>query len=205
MRHPREMAEAAVEDFLTMLATERHVSASTHNQALSALLFLYREVLGVNLPWLDAVNRPAQKRRIPSVLAQDEVAALFQFLGGEMTLLAKLLYGAGMRLMEGLRLRVKDVDFDRRVIIVREAKGNKDRVVSHAAAVTCASLAAADTKGPCAVGTRPANRARRGADAACAGSEGSQPWASVGMVLGLPVANPVGGPGHGCGAPPPFV
>ena len=104
-----------------MLATERHVSASTHNQALSALLFLYREVLGVNLPWLDGVNRPAQKRRIPSVLTQDEVAALFQFLGGEMALLAKLIDGTGMRLMERLRRRVKDVDFDRHVIIVREA------------------------------------------------------------------------------------
>ena len=129
MRHPRDMGEAAVEAFLTMLATERHVLASMHNQALSALLFLYREVLGVNLPWLDGVNRPAQKRRIPTVLTQDEVAALFQFLGGEMALLAKLLYGTGMRLMEGLRLRVKDMDFDRHVIIVRKAKGNKDRVV----------------------------------------------------------------------------
>jgi integron integrase len=129
MRHPRDMGAAEVEAFLTMLATERHVSASTHNQALSALLFLYREVLGVNLPWLDGINRPAQKRRIPSVLTQDEVAALFQFLDGEMALLAKLLYGTGMRLMEGLRLRVKDLDFDRHAIIVREAKGNKDRVV----------------------------------------------------------------------------
>lgn len=129
MRHPREMGAPEVEAFLTMLATERHVSASTHNQALSALLFLYREVLGVNLPWLDGISRPAQKRRIPSVLTQDEVAALFQFLDGEMALLAKLLYGTGIRLMEGLRLRVKDVDFDRHAIIVREAKGNKDRVV----------------------------------------------------------------------------
>jgi site-specific recombinase XerD len=101
MRHQREMDAAEVEAFLTMLATERHVSASTHNQALRALLFLYREALGVNLPWLDGVNRPAQKRRIPSVLTQDEVVALFQFLDGEMALLAKLLYGTGMRLMEG--------------------------------------------------------------------------------------------------------
>lgn len=129
MRHPRDMGAPEVEAFLSMLATERHVSASTHNQALSALLFLYREVLGVDLPWLDGVNRPAQKRRIPSVLTQDEVASLFQFLDGEMVLLAKLLYGTGMRLMEGLRLRIKDVDFDRHAIIVREAKGNKDRVV----------------------------------------------------------------------------
>jgi len=129
MRHPREMGAQEVEAFLTMLATERHVSASTHNQALSAVLFLYREVLGVDLPWLEGVNRPAQKRRIPSVLTRDEVAALFQFLDADMRLLAQLLYGTGMRLMEGLRLRIKDVDFDRHVIIVREAKGNKDRVV----------------------------------------------------------------------------
>lgn len=129
MRHPRDMGAAEVEAFLTMLATERHVSASTHNQALSAVLFLYREVLGVDLPWLEGVNRPAQKRRIPSVLTRDEVAALFQFLDADMRLLAQLLYGTGMRLMEGLRLRVKDVDFHRHVIIVREAKGNKDRVV----------------------------------------------------------------------------
>lgn len=129
MRHPREMGAQEVEAFLTMLATERRVSASTHNQALSALLFLYREVLAIDLPWLNGVNRPAQKRRIPSVMTKEEVAALFQFLDPDMRLLAQLLYGTGMRLMEGLRLRIKDVDFDRHVIIVREAKGNKDRVV----------------------------------------------------------------------------
>lgn len=129
MRHPRDMGAAEVEAFLNMLANERKVSASTHNQALSAILFLYREVLDIDLPWLNGVNRPAQKRRIPSVLTKEEVAALFQFLEGDMRLLAQLLYGTGMRLMEGLRLRIKDVDFDRHVIIVREAKGNKDRVV----------------------------------------------------------------------------
>ena len=129
MRHPRDMGVREVEAFLTMLATERRVSASTHNQALSALLFLYREVLAIDLPWLDDINRPAQKRRILSVLTKEAVAALFQFLEPDMQLLAQLLYGTGMRLMEGLRLRVKDVDFDRHVLIVREAKGNKDRVV----------------------------------------------------------------------------
>jgi integron integrase len=129
MRHPREMGVREVEAFLTMLATERKVSASTHNQALSALLFLYREVLGVQLPWMDGIQRPAHKRRIPCVLTRDEVAGLLAQMQGETALLAKLLYGTGMRLMEGLRLRVKDVDFDRLVIIVREAKGGKDRVV----------------------------------------------------------------------------
>ena len=129
MRHPREMGAAELEAFLNMLANERRVSPSTHNQALSALLFLYREVLAVDLPWLDGLNRPAQKKRIPSVLTRDEVVALFSFLDGEMALLAKLLYGTGMRLMEGLRLRIKDVDFDRHVIVVRDGKGGKDRVV----------------------------------------------------------------------------
>lgn len=129
MRHPRDMGAPEVEAFLTMLATERRVSASTHNQALSALLFLYREVLAVELPWLDGVSRPAQKKRIPSVLTKEEVAALLAHMEGQTALIARLLYGTGMRLMEGMRLRVKDVDFDRRVIIVREAKGGKDRVV----------------------------------------------------------------------------
>ena len=80
-------------------------------------MFPYPEVLGVDLPWLKGLNRPVQKKRIPSVLTRDEVAALFSFLNGDMALLAKLLYGTGMRLMEGLRLRIKDVDFDRRVIV----------------------------------------------------------------------------------------
>ncbi len=129
MTHPRDMGAKQVEAFLTMLATERKVSASTHNQALSAMLFLYREVLEEDLPWLTDINRPAQVRRIPSVLTKDEVAGLLAAMDGVTALLARLLYGTGMRLMEGMRLRVKDVDFDRHVIIVREAKGNKDRVV----------------------------------------------------------------------------
>ena len=129
MTHPRDMGAKQVEAFLTMLAAERKVSASTHNQALSALLFLYREVLEEDLPWLTAINRPTQVRRIPSVLTKDEVAGLLAAMEGVTALLARLLYGTGMRLMEGMRLRVKDVDFDRHVIIVREAKGNKDRVV----------------------------------------------------------------------------
>ena len=129
MTHPRDMGAKQVEAFLTMLATERKVSASTHNQALSALLFLYREVLEEDLPWLTDINRPTQVRRIPSVLTKDEVAGLLAMMEGVTALLARLLYGTGMRLMEGMRLRVKDVDFDRHVIIVREAKGNKDRVV----------------------------------------------------------------------------
>ena len=129
MRHPRDMGAPEVEAFLTMLATERKVSASTHNQALSAVLFLYREVLCIDLPWLSEINRPAHKRRIPSVLTKDEVAGILANMSGQTALLARLLYGTGMRLMEGMRLRIKDVDFERSVIIVREAKGGKDRVV----------------------------------------------------------------------------
>ena len=129
MRHPRELGVTDVEAFLSMLANERMVSASTHNQALSALLFLYREVLGIDLPWLKNIGRPQQTKRIPSVLTKDEVAGLLAQMEGVTALLARLLYGTGMRLMEGMRLRIKDVDFERHVIIVREAKGAKDRVV----------------------------------------------------------------------------
>ena len=131
MTHPRDMGSSEVEAFLTMLATQRRVSSSTHNQALSALLFLYREVLALDLPWMANLQRPGYAKRIPTVLTREEVASLFAGLPpeGAVALVAQLLYGTGMRLMEGLRLRVKDVDFDRQVIVVREAKGNKDRVV----------------------------------------------------------------------------
>jgi integron integrase len=112
-----------------MLATERKVSASTHNQALSAILFLYREVLEIDLPWLNEINRPTRKPSIPSVLTKEEVASVLAHMDGPTALLARVLYGTGMRLMQAMRLRIKDVDFDRHVIIVREAKGGKDRVV----------------------------------------------------------------------------
>jgi site-specific recombinase XerD len=131
LRHPREMGELEVRQFLQMLANERHVSVSTHNQALSALLFLYREVLGQSLPWMNELQRPQRPRRIPSVLTPTEVAALLAAMDGETALLAKLLYGTGMRLMEGLRLRVKDVDFEHQAIVVREGKGGKDRAVTN--------------------------------------------------------------------------
>jgi integron integrase len=129
LRHPREMGQPEVESFLTMLATERHVSVSTHRQALSALLFLYKEVLDAQLPWLAQVGRPVPKKRIPAVLSPAEVERLLAFMEGEVGLLARLLYGTGLRLAEGLSLRVKDVDFARGVIVVRQGKGGKDRVV----------------------------------------------------------------------------
>jgi integron integrase len=129
VRHPKEMAEKEVTAFLSWLAAERGVAPSTHRQALSALLFLYREVLDVALPWMDDIQRPKARERVPTVLSEAEVVRLIAALEGQMALLARLLYGTGLRLMEGLRLRVKDVDFDRREIVVREGKGGKDRRV----------------------------------------------------------------------------
>jgi integron integrase len=127
-RHPREMGGPEVEIFLSHLANARNVSASTHQQALSALLFLYKEVLGVDLPWLDNLSRPKKPQRLPTVLTQDEVTRLFAYLEGTHLLIARLLYGTGMRLMECARLRVKDVEFTRREIVIRDGKGGKDRV-----------------------------------------------------------------------------
>ena len=118
-----------MEAYLSYLANARKVSASTHHQALSAILFLYREVLGIDLPWMTAIGRPTKPKRIPVVLAQHQVAELLANVHGETGLAIKLLYGTGLRLMECLRLRVKDVDFARRCIVVRESKGKKDRVV----------------------------------------------------------------------------
>jgi integron integrase len=127
-RHPKDMGAAEVEEFLTHLAVARNVSASTQNQAKSALLYLYKEVLGVELPWLDNVTQAKAPKRLPVVLTQVEVQAILSRLDGTMWLIASLLYGSGLRIMETLRLRVKDVDFARREILVREGKGFKDRV-----------------------------------------------------------------------------
>jgi integron integrase len=129
MRHPREMGPAEIQSFLGMLANDRRVSQSTHNQALSALLFLYREVLTIKLPWLDDLQRPTRPKRIPAVLTRDEVSSLLSAMPADSSLVARLLYGTGMRLNEALGLRTKDVDFHRGAIVVRQAKGNKDRVV----------------------------------------------------------------------------
>ena len=128
-RHPRDMGGPEVGRFLTDLATRGNVAAGTQNQALAALLFLYREVLGLELPWMDDVVRARRPRRVPVVLSRDEVRRLLAQLEGRDWLMAGLLYGAGLRLMECLRLRVKDVDFERREITVRDGKGGKDRHV----------------------------------------------------------------------------
>lgn len=128
-RHPSAMGVPEVEAFLSWLANERHVSVSTHKQALSALVFLYKKVLGLDLPWLDEIGRPKSRVRLPEVLTHHEVARLLMLIDGEHRVLAQLLYGTGMRIMEGIRLRVKDIDFERRALVVREGKGAKDRVV----------------------------------------------------------------------------
>lgn len=127
-RHPAVMGAAEVGAFLSHLAVSRRVSASTQNQALSALLFLYREVLGQDLPWLDDVVRAKKPARLPTVLSAAEVRALLDRMSGVAWLVASLLYGSGMRLMECLRLRVQDVDLVRGEIMVRRGKGQKDRV-----------------------------------------------------------------------------
>lgn len=127
-RHPKDLGAADVEAFLTHLAVAGKVAASTQNQAKSALLFLYREVLEMQLPWLDNITQAKAPKRLPVVLTVSEVQAVLSRLSGSHLLIASLLYGSGMRLMEAVRLRVKDVDFSRNEIIVREGKGFKDRV-----------------------------------------------------------------------------
>ena len=127
-RHPQEMGGPEVEAFLSDLAVRRDVSASTQNQALSAILFLYKQVLQIELPWMDGVIRARRPQRLPVVLTREEVASVLAQLDGTLWLIASLLYGSGMRLMEVLRLRVKDVEVARLEILIRDGKGQKDRV-----------------------------------------------------------------------------
>ena len=128
-RHPEDMGAPEVEQFLSHLANDRDVAASTQNQALAAILFMYKEVLGVDLPWLQNVTRAKRPKRLPVVLSQDEAARLLRNVRGIEGLILRLLYGTGMRLSEALHLRVKDVDFDRSEIVVCQGKGDKDRLV----------------------------------------------------------------------------
>lgn len=135
MKHPRDMGAAEVEAFLSHLATQRDVSASTQNQAMHAVLFLYRNVLGIDLPWLDGITRAKVSKRLPVVLAVAEIQRMMRHVTGTNGLIIRLLYGTGMRIKEALRLRVKDVDFARGEIIIREGKGSKDRVTMLPAAL----------------------------------------------------------------------
>lgn len=127
-RHPNEMGKIEVESFLTYLATDRHVAASTQNQALSAILYLYKHVLEQDIEWIDNVVRAKRPKYLPTVLSQNEVKMLLHELSGTYQLIAQLLYGAGLRLMEVMRLRVQDINFEYKQIIIRSGKGNKDRV-----------------------------------------------------------------------------
>ena len=126
-RHPRALGAAEVEHFLTLLAVRDKVAAATQNQALSALLFLYKQVLGIELPWLDEIDRAKKPQRLPVVLTRAEAQALLAQMTGVHWLMASLLYGTGMRLMECVRLRVQDIDFERRELMIRQGKGGKDR------------------------------------------------------------------------------
>lgn len=127
-RHPRELGATEVQAFLSALATERNVAASTQNQALAAILFLYQRVLDVRLPWMDEIVRAKRPVRLPVVLSREEVRRVLAALDGPIQLLAFALYGCGLRLLEAACLRVKDVDFERKTLVVRDGKGRKDRV-----------------------------------------------------------------------------
>jgi integron integrase len=127
-RHPRDLAAAEIETFLTYLASQRNVAAATQAQALAALLFLYKHVLNAHLPWLGKVVRATRPKRLPVVLSRAEVRGVLANLDGQHLLVASLLYGSGLRLMEALRLRYKDVDLERSILLVRDGKGAKDRV-----------------------------------------------------------------------------
>ena len=126
-KHPRDLGKSDIEKFLSYLAVKRNVAGSTQNQALNALLFLYKQVLVIQLPLIDDVVRAKKPVKLPVVLTKQEVKSLFSHLDGKSWLMASLLYGTGLRLMECIRLRVQDLDFEYSQIIVRQGKGNKDR------------------------------------------------------------------------------
>ena len=127
-RHPAEMGEQEITAFLTHLAVDKNVAASTQNQALAAVLFLYKKVLNQELEWMEGIVRAKRPARIPEVMSPQQVMALLRELKGTHQLIARLLYGTGMRLMEAICLRVRDINFDYRQITVRSGKGGKDRV-----------------------------------------------------------------------------
>lgn len=186
-KHPRKMGADEVRAFLGHLTSGLDVAVSTHQQALSELLFLYRDVLELELPWIENLSRPTKAKRLPTVLSQAEVEALFLAMSGTHALMARLLYGTGMRLMECLRLRVKDVDFDLGEILIRDGKGAKDRVT-----VLPRSLVAELREHLRRVrGLWQGDRdlgAGRGAATGCAGAQVPECAAGMGVVLGFPGA-----------------
>ena len=169
-RHPADLGAPEVQAFLTHLAVDRGVASPTQNQAKAALLFLYREVLAVQLPWLDEIVGAKGTRRLPVVLTPAEVRALLSHLSGTMGLVGALLYGTGLRLIEGLRLRVKDVEFERREIMVRDGKGAKDRITVLPENLVLPLQAAAGPRAR-AARARPRGRARQRLAARCAGGQ----------------------------------
>jgi len=134
-RHPRDLGAEHVAAFLSSLATDRQVAASTQNQALAALLFLYKNVLGVELPWMEGVARAKQPRRLPTVLTRAEIVSMLASMDGTFGLMARLMYGSGIRLAECLQLRVKDMELERREVVVRQGKGGKDRITMFPASI----------------------------------------------------------------------
>ncbi len=127
-QHPQDLGVEEIRSYLSYLATNRNVAASTQNIALSSLLFLYRQVLQVNLPYIDNIERARRPKRLPVVLTRQEIKDIFSQIKGVEHLVVSLLYRSGMRLMEGLRLRVKDIDFAQKSIIIRDGKGKQDRI-----------------------------------------------------------------------------
>jgi site-specific recombinase XerD len=185
--HPAAMGADEVNAFVTYLAVEGKVSASTQGQALSVLVFLYRHVLDDPLPWLDEIVRAARPRRLPVVLSRDEVGKVLSHLQGTERLVASILYGAGLRLLEALRLRVKDVDFAANLLTVREGKGAKDR-----RAIASAESADGIKRAGCsrAAGARAGPR-RRGGRGVAAGRDQSQErrrWTRASVAVHVPVA-----------------
>ncbi len=184
-RHPIDLGAAEVQAFLTHLAVERSVASPTQNQAKSALLFLYREVLGLQLPWLDEIVGAKLSRHLPVVLTPSEVRALLGHLSGTMGLIASLLYGSGARLLEALRLRVKDVEFERRELVIRDGKGAKDRVTVLPENLLLPLQAHWPTCRPSLA--RPRGRLRRRVAARCARPQVPRRVARVGLAMGVPV------------------
>lgn len=128
LRHPADMGPNEIRSFLSYLNNDRHIAGSTYSQALCALLFLYKEVLGIDLPWIEGLSRPKRPPKRPVVLTQTEVKLVLEQMSGVYQLVARMLYGTGMRLFECAQLRIKDVDLQRREVLVREGKGGKDRI-----------------------------------------------------------------------------
>jgi integrase len=197
-RHPAELG--AGEAFLTHLAVKGRVSASTQNQAKSALLFLYKEVLGSELPWLQNVENAKRPQRLPVVLGRDEVGAVLSRMTGSNGLIARLLYGSGLRLMEAVRLRVKDLELNRLEIVVRDGKGAKDRVTMLPDSLK-APLQAQLAVGAGAARARPGRGLGRGLAALRAGTQVSERRSRMGLAIRVPVGAAVRGSSIGQDAP----